>query len=66
MSRPDDQYRCSCATPKLIARVGSRATPVHAAFAGDLLSRIYCARCTRCHGRYVGPWQPDAYDGGRP
>ena len=63
MSRPGDRYRCNCATPRLVARIGGRATPVHAAFTGDPLSRIYCARCARCHGRYTGPWQLDAPDG---
>jgi hypothetical protein len=66
VSRPGDRYRCSCATPRLTARIGGRTVPVHAAFAGDPLSRLYCARCARCHGRYTGPWQPDRQDAGLP
>lgn len=64
MSRPGDRYRCSCATPRLTARIGGRTAPVHAAFAGDPLSRLYCARCARCYGRYIGPWQLDRQDAG--
>jgi hypothetical protein len=57
MSMPGHRYRCGCMVPQLVARIRNRAMPVHAAFTGDRLSRIYCARCARCHGRYTGPWQ---------
>lgn len=59
MSRPGDRYRCGCALPQLVAVIGSSPAQVHAAFVGDPLSRIYCARCARCRGRYTGPWQLD-------
>jgi len=65
VSRPSDRYRCDCANPQLIARIGDRAAPVHTAFAGDPLSRARCARCARCHGRYIGPWQLDTPNSGR-
>jgi hypothetical protein len=63
MSRPGDRYRCDCTNPQLVVRIGQGAARVRPAFAGDPLSRIYCARCARCHGRYIGPWQLDGrYD----
>jgi hypothetical protein len=49
--------------PRLIALIGGRTAPVHPAFAGDPLSRLYCARC---HGRYTGPWKLDRQDAGLP
>ena len=65
MSRPGDQYKCTCPQPRLMVLIGGTAVPVHATFTGDPLSGVYTARCAICRGRYVGPWQLTA-PGSRP
>ncbi len=57
MSRPGDQYKCTCPQPRLVALIAGTSMAVQAAFAGDPLSGVYSARCAICRGRYVGPWQ---------
>jgi hypothetical protein len=60
VSTPGDRYQCACDSPRLIAVIGGQAVSVNRAFAGDPLSRLYCARC---RGRYVGPWHTDRPSG---
>ena len=59
MTGPGHWRRCTCTTPRLYAAIAGTTARVHPAWAGHPLSRMYCARCATCRGRYTGPWQPD-------
>lgn len=48
-----------------ITAINGTTTPVHPAWAGHPLSRLYCARCVTCHGQ-TGPCNPTTTSANRP